>query len=170
MLDESNSQIVEVKLIDFGSAFKFDSEMNVNATTPEYLAPEMLTFLYALTKSKEPKSTMSSKLKEMCQPWSFDVWALGVIIIEIITGFPIWLSAKSKMMTVQKKPKVGAGVFGVKGRDLPKILNAQTNFMKGMNLNIKKLDNYLIYKGNTDLINLLESMMTVDPAKRISPK
>jgi hypothetical protein len=51
------------------------------------------------------------------------VWALGVIIIEIITGFPVWMVVKCKCITALDTPKVGAGVFGVKNRELFKILD-----------------------------------------------
>lgn len=38
-------QITDLKLIDFGSAFSFDSPSNIQASTPEYLAPEVLEYL-----------------------------------------------------------------------------------------------------------------------------
>ena len=65
---------------------------------------------------------MAKKLHGICKNWSFDVWSLGVIIIEILTGYPVWLQVKSKLMTAAGKPKVGNGVFGVKNRELNKIL------------------------------------------------
>ena len=39
------SDIKQIKLIDFGSAFMFDNVTQISATTPEYLAPEILEFL-----------------------------------------------------------------------------------------------------------------------------
>ena len=80
-----------MKLVDFGSAFMFDEHMNVSATTPEYLSPEMLTFLHQINKKKDDKVEMAKKLHGICESWSFDVWSLGIIIIEIITGYPVWL-------------------------------------------------------------------------------
>lgn len=38
-------EIMDLKLIDFGSAFSFDSPSNIQASTPEYLAPEVLEYL-----------------------------------------------------------------------------------------------------------------------------
>jgi serine/threonine protein kinase len=37
--------ILDVKLIDFGSAFAFGDASNIQASTPEYLAPEVLEYL-----------------------------------------------------------------------------------------------------------------------------
>ena len=58
------------------------------------------------------------------------------------------------MMTSTGKPKIGSGIFGVKNRELYRILDLQTKFMKSLNLNLKKLDNYGLTK-NTDLMDLL---------------
>ena len=60
----------------------------------------------------------------MCHVWSLDVWALGVILLEVATGYPIWMQIKCKMMTAANKPKVGQGLFGVKNRDPQKIIEA----------------------------------------------
>ena len=38
-------RITELKLIDFGSAFMSDQVSAVSATTPEYLAPEVLDYI-----------------------------------------------------------------------------------------------------------------------------
>ena len=55
-MDEDLQHIEEVKLVDFGSSFKFDKNMDVSATTPEYLSPEMLTYLHQISKKKDDKT------------------------------------------------------------------------------------------------------------------
>lgn len=42
--------------------------------------------------------------------------------------------------------------------------------MKSFSLNLKKLDTYLIFKGDNELADLLEKILKVNPAERISPK
>jgi len=74
------------------------------------------------------------------------------------------------MCTTTGKPKVGQGIFGVKGRELPKIIDAQSKFMKSLSLKLKQMDNYGIYKNNAELAELMSKMLEVDPIKRISPK
>jgi len=66
-LDEENTSIKSIKLIDFGSSFKFASDMQISGTTPEYLSPELLAFIMATNKNKGKKSVNSSKLKDMCK-------------------------------------------------------------------------------------------------------
>jgi len=45
LVDFEGNQIQRVKLIDFGSAFAFDSPGNVSLSTPEYMAPEVLEYV-----------------------------------------------------------------------------------------------------------------------------
>jgi hypothetical protein len=33
----------------------------------------------------------------------FDVWALGSILMEVLSGFPLWLSLKGKIVTQEGK-------------------------------------------------------------------
>jgi serine/threonine protein kinase len=39
------SKIDELKIIDFGSVFDFNSKGNVSMTTPEYMSPELLELI-----------------------------------------------------------------------------------------------------------------------------
>ena len=84
--------------------------MNISAATPEYMPPEILNHLGKLQKlklnvlnlteeQKQQKKEMTKKLYESTTKWSHDVWSFGVILIEIVTGYPVWLSNTSKMTT-----------------------------------------------------------------------
>ena len=44
-MNEYGTDIENIKLIDFGSAFQFHNVTQITATTPEYLAPEILDYL-----------------------------------------------------------------------------------------------------------------------------
>jgi serine/threonine protein kinase len=52
----------------------------------------------------------------------FDIWSLGSILIEILSGFPLWLSLKGKVISVDGRNIMNYGIFGVSGRDNAKIL------------------------------------------------
>lgn len=45
LVDFDGKRITGLKLIDFGSAFSFQNATNISASTPEYLAPEVLQYL-----------------------------------------------------------------------------------------------------------------------------
>ena len=45
LVDFDGKRILSLKVIDFGSAFFFDNDSNISASTPEYLAPEVLHYL-----------------------------------------------------------------------------------------------------------------------------
>mmetsp|Transcript_47529 Transcript_47529/g.62858 ORF Transcript_47529/g.62858 Transcript_47529/m.62858 type:complete len:167 (+) Transcript_47529:1638-2138(+) len=45
LVDFDGARLKDIKLIDFGSAFSYESPSSISATTPEYLAPEVLDYL-----------------------------------------------------------------------------------------------------------------------------
>ena len=45
LVDFDGVNVRDIKLIDFGSSFVFEDAYSVPATTPEYLAPEVLEFM-----------------------------------------------------------------------------------------------------------------------------
>ena len=55
----------------------------------------------------------------------FDIWSLGSIILEILSGFPLWLSLKSRVKTYEGRSVINYGLFGVSGRDNAKIYQKQ---------------------------------------------
>jgi dual specificity tyrosine-phosphorylation-regulated kinase 2/3/4 len=66
------------------------------------------------------------RVEDLCQvPYVFDMWSLGSILIEILSGFPLWLSLKSRVVQADGRSVVNYGLFGVAGRDHAKILTRQ---------------------------------------------
>lgn len=107
-------------MIDFGSAFQFHNVTQITATTPEYLAPEILNYLEDRNKNSKSVQTAVS-LSKRSWPWSFDVWSLGIILLEIISGCPVWMSLKCRIQTVDNRSVLCSGMLGVAQRDQKKI-------------------------------------------------
>lgn len=114
LIDFDGKKLHGIKLIDFGSAFSYSAQKNqsgqIVASTPEYLAPEVLHFL----ESKSPSHASSAQV--LCQqqrPWSYDMWSLGAILLELLTGIPIWMSLKCRTVPCKGKSQIGMGIFGV---------------------------------------------------------
>lgn len=51
LVEFNGTQIVSLKVIDFGSAFLHDKSSSIRMSTPEYLSPECLSYLDASSKS-----------------------------------------------------------------------------------------------------------------------
>jgi len=115
-----------IKIIDFGSAYQFYDNISLSMATPEYMPPETLKLL----STKNNCST--SDLNEVSAPWSYDMWSLGVILLEIIVGFPLWLSLKSRVTTANGRNIFTKGLFAVHGRDKMKIFNKQATVLKNL--------------------------------------
>ena len=64
-------------------------------TTPEYLPPEVLKHLEF---SGQNKCTLNS---DSLYPWSIDIWSLGIVLLELVLGFPIYMAYKGKIRRVE---------------------------------------------------------------------
>jgi len=58
----------------------------------------------------------------MQEPWSYDMWSMGAILLELLTGIPLWMSLKCRAQTQTGKQLFGMGIFGVQGRQNKKII------------------------------------------------
>jgi dual specificity tyrosine-phosphorylation-regulated kinase 2/3/4 len=65
---------------------------------------------------------MLNKMEKYKNPWTIDVWSLGCIILEIITGVPLWMSLPTRIEDSNIKT---TGLFAVKGRIFQKIIQKQ---------------------------------------------
>ena len=62
LIDFDGRRLKDIKLIDFGSAFSYESPSNISATTPEYLAPEVLEYLEKRAQNTDANGTNSTNL------------------------------------------------------------------------------------------------------------
>jgi serine/threonine protein kinase len=96
------------------------------------------------------------------------VWSLGIILLEIITGFPVWMSLKCRVSTVDGKSVLGQGIFGVQGREGKRILIKQQGILKNLSANLKKYECYGL-DSDPYFMDLLNRMLDINPTRRISP-
>lgn len=111
-------------------------------------------------------------LSQKSQPWSFDMWSLGSILLEMSLGTPLWLSYKCRVASDQRVPPVaGLGLFAVPGRDPEKILLRQADAVchKGLAAVLRNGAGVPLDADGGQGLDLLEQMMSWDPMARISP-
>ena len=167
---DENFNIKSIKIIDYGSSYFLNKNVNFSSNTPEYLAPELTEILEKngnfLLNKENIKFIHSLKNFPSC----IDVWSLGATILEIITCIPLWMSYKSKVL-IKGKNLIKYGIFGVNGRDANKILNIQKDLGKKLN---KIIDEESICNCNINdfelFKDLLIKMLEFDYKKRIKPE
>lgn len=96
-------------------------------STPEYLPPEIQSYL-----NKRYSNERNVQVYDFAEvAYVFDMWALASVLLEIMSGFPLWLSLKSRVITMKGNSIINFGLFGVSGRDNGKILAKQQQLFKG---------------------------------------
>ncbi|KAL4506038.1 hypothetical protein ABPG72_013799 [Tetrahymena utriculariae] len=169
-LDQKEDSFQKVHLIDFGSCFSFKDAGSIGMATPEYLAPEMLE-LFAQRFNTNNQFTQIEQLAKIANPWSVDMWSMGSVMLEVLTGLPHWLAYKCRIVDKQGKSNLKYGLFCTKGQDYEKIIQKQQQFCDNFSNNVKEIikqfDCQVTAKKFQDL---LKKMMKFNSIERISPQ
>lgn len=111
--DKTSQQNLEVKIIDFGAAFDFVGDPFLSLTTPEYLPPE---FLQMFSGRRNMNNRQKHELlQKSSHVWSIDVWSIGIIVIEILVGVPVWMNFKCRT-SGSGKEQLTIGLFSSSSR------------------------------------------------------
>ncbi|XP_061496183.1 mitogen-activated protein kinase 12 isoform X2 [Rhineura floridana] len=136
----------ELKILDFGLARHTDSEMTGYVVTRWYRAPEVI-------------------LNWMHYTQTVDIWSVGCIMAEMITGRPLFKGNDhlDQLTEIMK-------VTGTPTQDFVQKLQSQDakNYIKSLP-EVQKKDFAAILKyANPLAVNLLEKMLVLDAEKRIT--
>ena len=71
-------------------------------------------------------------------PWTIDIWSLGCIVLEIITGVPLWMSIDTRIE--ERGGGRVTGLFAVKNRVFAKISQKQIDVVNNLDYH---LDNHV---------------------------
>lgn len=176
--DEEAQQINSLKIIDFGSSFLLspdghtvEFQQEFGSSTPEYLPPEIQSFL-----AKRFSNERNSRVEDFASvSYAFDIWALGSILVELLSGFPLWLSLKSRVVSLDGRSIINYGLFGVAGRDHSKILRKQLEILGyGFSQMLSTLKKGYDTTGQNmindkQLIDLMMGLLSMQAQDRISP-
>ena len=157
----NNFSIKKIKIIDYGSSFNLNNITSISSNTPEYLCPEVTS------NSKKFFSELSKSNKYIN---SIDIWSVGITLLELCLGCPIWMSYKAKII-INGKTKFTTGLFGYRGRDGNKIYHKQIEMCKNLDKILK--ESLICLFNNVDKENfhdLLKKMLNFDYKKIISTK
>jgi len=189
LIEEDERGQLRCRFIDLGSAFTFDCPENLALATPEYMPPEALETCASkmgggqrVSMGSRPGASSSGGRKSVdpvaklrqSQPWSFDIWSLGSIFLELCLGTPLWLSYKCRVADDQRANSAAMGLFAVPGRDPDKIITKQRGALLDRGLPHVLRNPQGIRFDNVDAdgsgMELLSLMLAWDPVDRISPQ
>lgn len=99
-LDHASRKVESVKIIDFGTSFAFvDINHKLELTTPEYLPPEILEHVESKQQNMIGFGQPSKhNLRNNLKTHSLDIWSFGAVLLEMVIGFPIWMSYKGRIV------------------------------------------------------------------------
>lgn len=189
LVEEGEHQRLKARFIDLGSAFAFDSPESLALATPEYMPPEALETCSgrglgsstagrlsigshrASGASRKPVDPVA-KLHRNARPWSFDIWSMGAILLELCVGTPLWLSYKCRVADDQRANSAAMGLFAVPGRDPEKIMLKQSDALRqrGLQAVLRGAPGVPLGGGGPGGgQELLSAMLSWEPVERISP-
>eukprot|EP00826_Nyctotherus_ovalis_P015613 TRINITY_DN14459_c0_g1_i1.p1 TRINITY_DN14459_c0_g1~~TRINITY_DN14459_c0_g1_i1.p1 ORF type:complete len:125 (+),score=12.40 TRINITY_DN14459_c0_g1_i1:138-512(+) len=97
--------------------------------------------------------------------WSVDMFSLGAILLEILTGVPLWLSMKARIDTPNGSI-LSYGLFAVKGKEPHKIAQKQKETIKNLRTVLKNHCSFM----QDEVTDFLERMIRVEAGSRMSPR
>jgi dual specificity tyrosine-phosphorylation-regulated kinase 2/3/4 len=157
--DFSAGALLGLKLIDFGSAFLSSDTFARRISTPEYMPPESLEAANSL-KLQDTEGQLS------LAPWSVDIWSAGAVLLEILTGVPLWMSFKTRIDR-HAGSLLAYGAFAVQGKIAGKIVQKQRDVATRLS---DVLSRYGSPLRDPHLLDLLQHLLDLNPRNRLSPR
>jgi dual specificity tyrosine-phosphorylation-regulated kinase 2/3/4 len=101
------------------------------------MPPEILNYILYQNKL-EYDHDMLSQMDRYKSPWIIDIWSLGCIILEIISGVPLWMSIDTR---IEGRGNRVTGLFAAKNRVFAKIIQKQIEVVSNLEYH---LNNHVI--------------------------
>jgi serine/threonine protein kinase len=169
--DEEHQMFQSIKLIDFGSSVDIQQIVDLNgnistmhlptSTTPEYLSPELL---HAREGTYGQCGGMT--VDDCINP---DMWALGSVMLEIVSGFPLWFPYKSRIPREGRKDFwMKGGLLAVGAREPSVICRKQAQIAENVTEALKKCPGRGLSK-DAVAMHFLSEMLILDPHERVRP-
>ena len=113
--EERSAKFIDTRIVNYEYSYLFGKDQHTyfkidRHFAPKSMPPEMSQNLKYLLQNE--KGNMRD-LAKMEHPWSHDMWSLGIVIIEIITGCPITMSESTFLDTINGKGNITKGLFAM---------------------------------------------------------
>jgi serine/threonine protein kinase len=161
---EGGNGVAKVKIVDFGSAYMYAEPHTSGPATPEYMSPEA----NGCNSAFADRQQIEEVLVNQSRPHSVDMWSVGAIFLEILSGFPLWLAYKTRVVHGGKNHWL-KGLFSASGRSTEKIIAKQQHVVQHMGEMLERYPGLWMDIDGDPAFELLQGMLDLDPARRISP-
>lgn len=85
---------------------------------------------------------MLQKMSDYKHPWTIDIWSLGCILLEIVSGLPLWMSVKTRLPS----QRVAMGLFAIKNRVFTKIIQKQIEVVENLDYHLKENVGFWLFR------------------------
>lgn len=180
--DARRQNIDNLKFINFGSTVKMENAANI--IMPEqidHFPPELLSHYIDmkrfcvdgnnadLTRLKDKEFNI--QFIQSCA--SFDVFSLGVCILQIVTGQPtqLQLPVRFKCNMINESTFINTPAFGCSHsiadeKQVNSVIKLQNKVLNNLEMYLEKNDRYGLCHKDKDLYNLLVKMLSKDYYRR----
>lgn len=163
-----DTQLTEVKLIDYGSSFEFRNIAQFSMATPEYMPPEILNYIIHENEGEYEEELYQRVMNDYRSPWAIDMWSLGCVLLEIVVGVPLWMSLPLLVPGRSGAYLQKEGLFAVKGRLFPEIIAKQRSVNPHLD-EILDRENHSRIAVSPTMRGVIKAMLDIDFNRRISP-
>lgn len=98
------------------------------------MPPEILNYIL-FQNNMEYDKLMLQKMALYKNPWIIDIWSLGCILLEIVSGVPLWMSINTR---IPSSTHPVTGLFAVKNRVFAKIIQKQIEVVNQLDYHLKE--------------------------------
>jgi dual specificity tyrosine-phosphorylation-regulated kinase 2/3/4 len=110
------------------------------------MPPEILNYIL-FQNNMEYDKAMLEKMSEYKNPWTIDMWSLGCIVLEIVSGVPLWMSAKTRT----PENEMVTGLFAVKNRVFNRIVQKQIEVVQQLDFHLRENVSKMLFRITLEL-------------------
>lgn len=169
--DKDQKKIEQIKFINFGAVIKLENATQMLIPDQvDHFPPDVLRHFMEMHKfsrqSSEASAATDSKFRTSYA--SFDIFSLGILILQIVVGCPAQLPLPIKFRCKRRngefffdRPPFGPCSSSLDDSSIGQLIDAQEKYLSQLGSFLAKYDRHQLTK-DQDFLRLLEKMLSRD--------